>query len=907
LLKIVINIFFTHKIYFKIKLSRFKTMKKHIYIPIAIVLLATICEAQNPNLFYNKGADITVQAGAIVTVKGELVNADNGANIGKIHNDGDIYVSENWTNNSTSSALDAIVGTVYLDGTATIANPYHLIGGTTETTFNNLFLGNAKPAKLLVNTTVSGTTGSLDLNSVFLELNSKTLSVTNPVPAGPLAAIKSTLGGIIISETDFASGYGIVKWFMPNPVLGNKYIIPFGTSILAPNALSSVPITFEPTNNVNSLSGSVSFSTYPTSASAALNNRPLPNGVPNTNSPCGAEWAKYTTDRFYVINPQGYSTLPVTKISLGYVDDEWDLSSASTNLITENKLKIERFDAKWNILGGTTNTATNVATKGGINKYGVFALTNFEPLKPYYKDSSMVSCFNGNDGKFNIGITTGNKPYTINFLPTPNLPQLDSAITGLVAGFYQVKITDAAGCDTTLRKIKITEPPILKIDSISGTKLTCPLSSDAIVTFKGTGGTPNANTPLYTFTCTPNNAVAISAFNATATYTGLPSGLTTIQIKDAKNCIATTTVFLVPPPKFTVSLSPDVAVCEGKKASVFANIGIAPFNGKGPYSYSWLELPSLAPVAVHSNPLDNDTLSLINPTTQQYAIEVTDACGTKITQQKVEMKINPLPVPDFTAPQTSGCENLNVLFSGATTSIAPPSTITGWLWDFGDGTATSSAPNPQHLYDTKGSYDVTLTATSSEGCSELFKSTGYITVNPNPVAAFNYNPETTTIINPYITFDNNSSADVTFSQWNFGENGTIQTNVPKSYTYTYKDTGTYNVVLKVTNQFNCSDSIMHPVTILPNITLFIPNSFTPNSDNINEIFYPKGSYYKNFVVRIYDRWGEKIFVSGEANQGWDGTLSNGVQAPVGVYVYKIKLEELTGKDRYYSGTISLIR
>ena len=73
----------------------------------------------------------------------------------------------------------------------------------------------------------------------------------------------------------------------------------------------------------------------------------------------------------------------------------------------------------------------------------------------------------------------------------------------------------------------------------------------------------------------------------------------------------------------------------------------------------------------------------------------------------------------------------------------------------------------------------------------------------------------------------------------------------------------------------------------------MPNSFTPNGDNLNEVFKPKGdgidaSYY-HFM--IFDRWGEKLFETDDINEGWDGTY-NGEPVPTGIYVWKINTREL---------------
>ena len=70
-------------------------------------------------------------------------------------------------------------------------------------------------------------------------------------------------------------------------------------------------------------------------------------------------------------------------------------------------------------------------------------------------------------------------------------------------------------------------------------------------------------------------------------------------------------------------------------------------------------------------------------------------------------------------------------------------------------------------------------------------------------------------------------------------------------------------------------------------TIFIPNVFSPNADGRNDLFLPLGIGIKSFVMEIYNRWGELVYLGSEKDQGWDGTLTTHVPAPVGVYVFVI--------------------
>ena len=111
--------------------------------------------------------------------------------------------------------------------------------------------------------------------------------------------------------------------------------------------------------------------------------------------------------------------------------------------------------------------------------------------------------------------------------------------------------------------------------------------------------------------------------------------------------------------------------------------------------------------------------------------------------------------------------------------------------------------------------------------------------------------------------------------------------------------GTY-IISVYTTRFGCEgDTSYHKVEIkdCPYLQMFIPNSFTPNGDNINETFYvhgADGNKIKSMV--IYNRWGEKVYKTA-SNKPWDGR-----NCQIGIYTYSIRTH-----NQHYTGQISLMR
>jgi gliding motility-associated-like protein len=91
------------------------------------------------------------------------------------------------------------------------------------------------------------------------------------------------------------------------------------------------------------------------------------------------------------------------------------------------------------------------------------------------------------------------------------------------------------------------------------------------------------------------------------------------------------------------------------------------------------------------------------------------------------------------------------------------------------------------------------------------------------------------------------------------------------------------------------------------LRFFIPNAYTPNENSLNERFQPEGMYYlQSYEMKIYNRYGQKIYDNNECLNSWDGTF-NGEIVSDGVYAYSINVVDLKGEVCTFNGTIHLMR
>jgi gliding motility-associated-like protein len=96
-------------------------------------------------------------------------------------------------------------------------------------------------------------------------------------------------------------------------------------------------------------------------------------------------------------------------------------------------------------------------------------------------------------------------------------------------------------------------------------------------------------------------------------------------------------------------------------------------------------------------------------------------------------------------------------------------------------------------------------------------------------------------------------------------------------------------------------------TFIADAEIYIPNVFTPNGDNNNDIFLAKGQYFSDFKMLIFDRWSRAIFESDDIKNGWDGKLMDGTDAQIDNYAYKILGMSEAGHKYEKKGSVLLLR
>lgn len=269
------------------------------------------------------------------------------------------------------------------------------------------------------------------------------------------------------------------------------------------------------------------------------------------------------------------------------------------------------------------------------------------------------------------------------------------------------------------------------------------------------------------------------------------------------------------------------------KAQLRADFSATPVSGCSPVIVRFTDLSTGNPTNWRWD-LGNGTISFLqNPSVTyfnpgQYTIKLVIHNGTGrdsvVRQQFITVFDN--PVAQFASNVQSGCFPLNVQFADQSSTTL--GNIVQWQWDFGDG-QFSTLQNPNHIYTSAGSYNVSLRVVTANGCSRNLTMLQYIRVFPGVSASFTNTNPTTCTPPALINFTNTSTsiAPMTY-MWSFGDGNTSTQVNPL---YVYNTSGAYNVQLIAINSFGCVDTFRRngPINIGTTSTSF--TNTTPACEN----------------------------------------------------------------------------
>jgi len=381
----------------------------------------------------------------------------------------------------------------------------------------------------------------------------------------------------------------------------------------------------------------------------------------------------------------------------------------------------------------------------------------------------------------------------------------------------------------------------------------------------------------------------ISTANVVDTIFGLGAGTYHINVTNDIGCLDVLDVVII---------EPDLLIANGDHGDISChgdNNGVAyvyPIGGTDPFTFQW------------NDPLNQTTehIDFLGPGPVQVTITDANGCTLDTTMMIVE----PLPLSFDVTSWEDTCYRANGQILIEMNGGTAPYQYFWW---------SAINPNNYHVDDIDnynlvtglphGDYEIMVS--DFNGCSVDIYSTVQL-INP-PQADFLTRSHPTEITNPDVLFDNESFNAFSY-EWIFGDNTNSYDENPW---HTYEDAGTYLVELIAYSEpeFGCTDTAYGYVTVEPLYTFYVPNSFTPDGDGLNDNWGPAGQFFEeeSYNLKVYDRWGKIMFNTDNPNQYWNGRyLNTGSQVKTGVYVYIFELKKWnTFEPKTIDGIVTIYR
>lgn len=194
-------------------------------------------------------------------------------------------------------------------------------------------------------------------------------------------------------------------------------------------------------------------------------------------------------------------------------------------------------------------------------------------------------------------------------------------------------------------------------------------------------------------------------------------------------------------------------------------------------------------------------------------------------------------------------------------------------------------------------------------CPSSLRAVVSVDVLPIPAASFSVNPDG---LNPVMlskanfTFNNSTINGVNYV-WYFGDGDSLVTSSNIAVNHQYKNTGNYLVTLCATSGAGCRDCFTYgKIVVVEDYAVYIPNAFSPNGDGNNDVFEYQLIGVSKASIRIFNRWGEKVYETEKTKDFWNGSYKGESCSP-GIYIYDITLMNYSGKQERVKGSLTLIR
>lgn len=533
--------------------------------------------------------------------------------------------------------------------------------------------------------------------------------------------------------------------------------------------------------------------------------------------------------------------------SVGASSYSWTLPGGWTGTSNTNTISITN--------NGTVGTLSVVAINpcGEISIQSTIAINIQPPPSLTIIPSSSISCSNevvslSVTGANSYSWSTGSFSANISVSPS-------------TTSTYSVVGSDLFGCtNSSAITLSVLPLPSINISAVSQT-----LCSGQTATLVANGASTYTWTPIISNSASLSISPFLSS-NYTVTGTG------------GNGCINSSQVSMSVTPTPTLISTPFQYICSGN----------ATLTATGANTYTWM------PVMISGNNI------YVNPTTTtQYTLIGANETCTSSALSTVSVGVSPPLI--ITSDKQSGCPGACFSFSTSSSDFSP------FTFSWGDSTITNPSIT-QHCFSASGIYTISVAATYSTGCTVIGSNSIQITINASPIPNMNVIGGNNQPVNSPITFNNQSTGADQFI-WDFGDStALVYTSSVLDISHTFSVPAKYCTKLIASNSnTGCKDSILNCIEILCVSQIEKPNFFSPNQDDVNDVFKFRNKCITTLSCSIFDRWGLKIYDWSGSNGGWDGRTYSGQPVTEGVYFYTLTYLNSDKEIITDSGSIQLFK
>jgi gliding motility-associated-like protein len=272
-----------------------------------------------------------------------------------------------------------------------------------------------------------------------------------------------------------------------------------------------------------------------------------------------------------------------------------------------------------------------------------------------------------------------------------------------------------------------------------------------------------------------------------------------------------------------------------------------------------------------------------------------------LSSDDVIVVVNPLPIPSLTVSSVGGCSPVTTTL---TNTSNPLGSVAVWSVD---GNPVGNGNSLSYTFDGNACFDVGLLITDANGCSAYTESLDVVCTVTNPNASFTWEPVEPTP-GGVVTFSNLSLGGVSYT-WDI--NGVEYNSQNLIYDVPSNFEDNFLVCLDVIGVGGCMDAQCYTVNLDQEEFIYIPNSFTPDNDGVNDVFGPSITNYVEgapYSFKIFDRWGDVIFETNDPKKVWIGNVHDGEYwAEPDAYIYEVvvTLTPETNAERFVGAVILL--